>query len=149
LSGWLRRNAQPIQAAASLASAVVAVLALGGIVWQVGQSARQAREQSARDIYREFLNLSIQNPKFANADYCTLKREGSETAYLEYVDYMLYTAEQVLTADPQWRGVVEEQLERHDAAVCRIDSLDDFTPAVAELIEDFKAGGCTGLPQCN
>ena len=71
--GWLESNSRALQALAGLITALLALLALIGVKWQIDASFDSQREQSARDIYREFLNLSISNPEFADPDYCALK----------------------------------------------------------------------------
>jgi hypothetical protein len=60
-----------------------------GIKVQIDANARQQQEQSARDIYREFLNLSISKPEFADPDYCAIKGRSNAGAYENYVEYML------------------------------------------------------------
>ena len=81
---------------------------------QIDASARQQREQSARDIYREYLNLSIfQNPNFSNPDYCAIEGTANEGAYEDYVEYLLYTSEQVLAAMPDWEPTLSARLTPH------------------------------------
>jgi hypothetical protein len=48
------------------------------IPYQVAQADRIQRDQTAREIYREFLNLTVQKPDLANADYCTLEGPGAD-----------------------------------------------------------------------
>ncbi len=59
---WLEQHAKALQALGVIVTMLAAVAALVGIKVQIDASARQAREQSARDIYREYLNLSIARP---------------------------------------------------------------------------------------
>ena len=99
---WLEANSKSIQALGAIVTMLAAVFALIGVKVQIDASARQAREQSARDIYREFLNLSISRPDLADPDLCKIKDDGGTLAYENYLEYALYTAEQLHDASPTW-----------------------------------------------
>ena len=75
---WLERNAKALQAVAAIVTAFAALAALIGIKVQIDANMKQQQVQSARDIYREFLNLSISKPEFAQPDYCTIKDSTNE-----------------------------------------------------------------------
>ena len=149
MRNWLNENAAAIQAGGAIVSAFVAVAAFAAIFWQVTESSRIAREQSARDIYREFLNLSIQNPDFAAPDACALARSPRAAAYDDYVGYMLYTAEQALSVSADdWMPVVGDLFNQHARAICSIDDTNLYTPQAATLIEAFQSTNCQALPPC-
>jgi len=65
---WLRRNTEPLAALGGIATAFAALSALVIIPYQVGQADLIQRDQTAREIYREFLNLTVQKPELAQAD---------------------------------------------------------------------------------
>ena len=88
---WFERNSKGLQAIAAIITAAAAIIALIGVKLQVDASYRVQREQSAKEIYRELLNLSIANPDFVAPNYCTLKQSPKFPAYESYVDYVLYT----------------------------------------------------------
>jgi hypothetical protein len=77
---WLRRNSEALEALGGIATAFAAVTALIVIPYQVTQSDRIQSDQTAREIYREFLNLTVQKPDLAHAKYCTLKDPTQITA---------------------------------------------------------------------
>ncbi len=99
---WIETRAKALQAMAAIVTMTAAVAALVGVKVQIDANARQQRKQSARDIYREYLNLSISKPDFSNPDYCALSGTAIKGAYEDYVEYLLYTSEQVLSAMPDW-----------------------------------------------
>lgn len=146
---WLNENGRALQAGAALVSALVGLIALFAIGWQVNAAGNLAREQSARDIYREFLNLSIQNPQFSDPDYCALEASDKASAYGDYVSYMLYTADQVLSVDREWQPAIDDLLEAHEAAICTIKDGDDYSAPVARSIADFRLDHCAKLLPCS
>ena len=102
--GWLGRNAEPLGAIGAIATAFAALSALIIIPVQIGEADRIQRDQTAREIYREFLNLTVQKPELAQADFCTMSDAKDIAAYGAYVEYALYTAEQMVASSPDWRA---------------------------------------------
>lgn len=70
------------------------------IPYQVAQADRIQRDQTAREVYREFLSLTVQKPELANADYCAPKDPMGQTASAADAEYLLYTAEQMIDTSP-------------------------------------------------
>ncbi len=146
---WLESNAKALQAAAAIVTMMAAIAALVGVKIQIDANARQQREQSARDIYREYLNLSIAKPEFAHPDYCAIRGKAEENAYEDYVEYMLYTDEQILKALPDWQSTLQDRLVPHRALLCSENDWTGDSPEVQALISKFRAKECKGfVPQC-
>ena len=103
LRDWLTRNSEALGAVGAIATAFAALTALVVIPYQIGQADLIQRDQTGREIYREFLNLTVQKPELANADYCAIRDETQRTAYSAYVEYMVYTAEQMVGISDDWR----------------------------------------------
>jgi Tfp pilus assembly protein PilV len=148
MMGWLNRNGEGLQAFGAILTAVLALIALIGVKVQIDSAARQQQAQSARDIYREFLNLSIQNPRLADPDYCGLSTSSEKNGYFNFVAYMLYTSEQVLEMDAEWQPVVADLFETHGAAICTITDLETYSPAVSARIIAFQANSCSTPIDC-
>ena len=147
---WLRAQAPVIEAAAAVVTALAALAALILIPWQIAQNDRLQREQAAREIYREFLNITIQQASVASLTACSVQPGAQAQAYGAYVEYLVYTAEQVLAVDPEgWRETLFDRLTPHRAMLCLYDPADRaaLDPAVAALIEDV-AGDCQATPLC-
>ena len=115
---WLTRNAAPLEALGAIATAFAALTALVVSPYQVAQADRIQRDQTAREIYREFLNMTVQKPEVANADYCALKDQNQIVAYSAYVEYLLYTAEQMIDTSEEWRAPMANYLGDHKAYLC-------------------------------
>ncbi len=146
---WLERNAKAIQGLSAILMVVLALATLAGVKLQIDASARQQREQSARDIYREFLSLSISKPEFADPDVCALRRSAAAGAYENYVEYMLYTADQLLSVSPAWRATMMEHMSAHRGALCGARDWSDDSEEIQRLIEDFRATHCSAAqPEC-
>ena len=139
---WLEQHAKALQALGVIVTMLAAVAALIGIKVQIDASARQAREQSARDIYREYLNLSIARPEFADPDYCAIAGSASEVSYENYLEYTLYTAEQLRSVSPEWDTTMLDHLTAHRAALCADADWSDDTPGVQALLTQYRAAQC-------
>ncbi len=142
MRGWLERRSKALQAVAAVVTSIAAVAALVGVKVQIDASARQQREQSARDIYREFLNISINKPEFADPDYCTIKGGPHAGAYEDYVAYLIYTAEQMLAASSDWDATVLEHMDRHKSYICEQGNWENDSPEVRALIARFRHSQC-------
>lgn len=148
LSRWLKRNAVVVQALTGILTIVFAVAALVGVKLQIDAAARLQREQSARDIYREYLGLGIARPEFARPDYCAIVGTPQESAYESYVDYMLYTAEQAIEADPGWATVFDRNVGHHAAYICSVSDWQDYGSDVRHLIDQLRDRRCRTLRPC-
>ena len=129
MRNWLTRNAPALEAMAAIATAFAALTALVLIPYQVAQADRIQRDQTAREIYREFLNLTVQKPELANADYCTLRDGAQRMAYSAYVEYLLYTAEQMIDTSDEWQKPMANYLVEHKSYLCSL------APHDSELLE--------------
>jgi hypothetical protein len=145
---WFARNAAAVQAVAAAATAIVALGALVVIPWQIGEAERIQREQAARDIYREFLNVTIQHPAWRAADWCAIEGTPPADAYEAYVEYLLYTAEQVVSTDADWREPMGEWIGEHMGYVCARGDWNNYAPEVRRLIDDFRARACASATPC-
>ena len=115
---WLRENSEVIEALGTLLTAFVAAAALIGVKIQIDSSAKVAEAQSAREIYRDFLELSIANPDLADPGQCPAFTPARSIAYTYYLEYMLYTAEQVTQMDAEWQSTFDNTFEEHLDALC-------------------------------
>jgi len=137
LRDWLIRNSEALQALGAMATAFAAMTALVVIPYQVAQADRIQRDQTAREIYREFLNLTVQKPELANADYCALKDPGQTTAYAAYVEYLIYTAEQMIDTSPEWRTPMASYLGDHMSYLCSQGVWDAQSKEIKGLIAEL------------
>lgn len=142
---WLERHATALQAVTGIITMLVAIGALIGVKIQIDATERIQQAQSARDIYREFLNLSIGKPEFATPDLCKIKEGEQRGAYENYVQYMLYTSEQILAADDGWEPTLMSHLAPHRDLLCGDTEWVGDTPEVKSLIERFRKDQCTGF----
>jgi hypothetical protein len=146
---WLGENHQSIQALAAILAGVLAVGTVVGIKWQIDSAARLQREQSARDIYREYLNISMSKPEFAQPDYCAIAVSPQFGAYESYMSYMLYTAEQVFTLGDGWDKVMQAEMDPHGAYLCSADyNAQSFTPEVQSLVNEIRNKQCKSIKPC-
>jgi hypothetical protein len=145
--GWLKRHSEALEGLGGLATAFAALTALIVIPYQIAGSDRIQRDQTAREIYREFLNLTVQKPELANADFCTLDDAGQTTAYTAYVEYLAYTAEQMIDTSPDWRAPMASYLEDHMAYLCSDKVWDSQSPDIKDLMTEL-ALTCVAEVKC-
>ncbi len=146
--GWLNRHSEALEGLGGLATAFATVTALIVIPYQIAQSDRIQRDQTAREIYREFLNLTVQKPDLAHAKYCTLKDPNQITAYTAYVEYLLYTAEQMIDTSPDWRAPMASYLGDHMEYLCSEGIWDAQSPDIRDLVAEL-ALTCEAQHQCD
>lgn len=147
---FLNRNAGAIQAISAILTVLLALGALIGVKVQIDAADRIQRAQSARDIYREFLNLSVANPKFSDPQYCAIRKSGDYGAYESYVNYLLYTSEQLLSVDDEWRDVLKADLAPHNLAICDMEEaeVNGHTDEVQSLLKELRSQSCENPEPC-
>ncbi len=146
---WLARNADTVQAAASVVTAATAVLALSGIALQLRAADDTSRAQSAREAYANHLALAVANPDFAEPkDACALLASARGPAYRAYVDYLLYAAEQMITVEQGWETTFQTSLSAHQILICSEPAIAADTPALQSLIANFTTTTCSSVPDC-
>lgn len=149
LMGWLDRHGKAVQAIIGVLTLIIALGALIGVKIQIDATARLQREQSARDIYREYLSLSIANPDFSDPDYCALAGSKREAAYASYVEYMLYTFEQALDDDSDWTPAFADSLSAHENQICAMTNWSGYGKNVMAEVTKFRARQCGKPLKCS
>ena len=144
---WFDKYGAAIQGIGAFTTALIAVAALIGVKVQIDAAARTQQEQSARDIYREFLNLSISKPEFAEPDYCAIKGSAQASAYHNYVDYLLYTSEQMLIVSPDWEPALTQHLAAHQQYVCGTQDWSGYPENVEAMVGKFRVKACKAAPE--
>jgi hypothetical protein len=68
-------------------------------------SERMQLEQSARDTYRSHLALAVVHPTYAQPlNGCELMTSSQGASYQDFVDHLLYSAEQMLVTAKGWES---------------------------------------------
>ncbi len=102
---------------ANIATAVIAVIALCIAVWQIRVGQQTQREASARDAFKEYLKLAMENPEFADVRLAKVsKSETGRSGYKWFVSYFLFSAEQIHQSfpdDPEWAAALSNQVCYH------------------------------------
>lgn len=149
LQAFLTKHALVLQAGGALVTALAAVLALIVVPWQIWAADRVQQAQSARDIYRDFLNLTVQKPEVAATDLCQVSAPTVRVAYEAYVDHLLYTAEQVMDVSDDWTSPMQAQLDRHRPYLCSwsASDLEVFSDPVAGLLKNVLKN-CPSVKVC-
>ena len=115
---------EDLSAYATIATAIVAVLALFIAIVQILVGKHEARLGVAKSIYKDYLALAMQNPKFSSASYPIesprlheISKDHEEYERYEfYVSYLLFAAEEILHLtknSSEWRSALQAQLRYH------------------------------------
>jgi hypothetical protein len=97
----------------SAVTAIVALVALMGAVWQVIVSRQSQREATASALYGNYLSLAVQYPRLASGSAA----DGSVDEFERYewfVSVMLHAFEQILDlarSDSLWRKPSSSKLD--------------------------------------
>ncbi len=145
---WIKANAAALEASGALLTAFVALAALIAVKLQIDASERIQKAQAAKEIYREYLNITIQNPKLSIASYCAIDSPKERAAYETYVEYLLYTAEQLIEMDANWARPMATEITRHKAYICSRTDWDDYAPAVSDLVGSLQGKICHQVATC-
>ena len=139
--------------AAQIASAAIAIAALGAIYWQVQFNFKLSRDNNVHEIYRAYLQMAVQYPRLAYPESDTavasMTRED-KARYGWFVSYLLYTCEQILGSFPndrEWQRTCEEQIGYHAPYVCSTvlkDEIANYDPPMRALIQKVAAAA----PDC-
>lgn len=147
---WLSRHAETIEAAAATLTALVAVAALIGVKFQLDETERLQKAQSARETYRAHLALAATLPNFAQpTDTCQLIQSDQGGAYRAFVDHLLYSAEQMLEVSDGWEDTFLKELAVHTDYICSADGPVGETEDTLRLIARFNSLSCPSTPICS
>jgi len=125
-----------LNAYAALITAVVACFALFIATLQILVSRHEGRLGVAKSIYKDYLLLAMQNPKFSAASYpknnprlYEFSNEKDEYERYEfYVSYLLFASEEILLltkGSKEWYASLEAQLRYHALYLQGLDLPDD------------------------
>ena len=148
MNEFVKRHAAVIEASAAALTAIVAVLALFGVLYQVRAAATIQAQQSARDAYRNHLALAVTVPDLAEpSDACGIIAGEKAAAYDAFVAHLLYAAEQMLEVDPDWREVFRREIAPHQTYVCSYQG-QFLSDGVLDDILAEMAAQCPKTPIC-
>jgi hypothetical protein len=108
---------------AQMAQAAVALLGFVAILFQINELRSNARAASARQAFLGYTDLAFKNPKFAQADYDTIKVGGRDerVQYESFVSYFLYACEETIAAFAdrrEWQASCDYDLKPHLPFLC-------------------------------
>ena len=131
-------------------TAVVTLVALIGVVWQVAASRDLAALQSARDAYRGHLALAVTVPDLAAPESaCALMRDAKKApAYDAFVSHLLYAAEQMLEQQPDWEALFRRELEPHLVYLCTYQAEFLTEGPLDALLTRMVREECAEVPPC-
>lgn len=102
-------------------TAIVAVVALGGAIWQVLVARKSQREATASELYGNYLALAVEYPLLASGQISVpvVGRSTNEEfeRYEWFVSLMLHAFEQILDLtkeDPSWQKALRDQIHYHE-----------------------------------
>jgi len=121
-TGWWQRYGNLSQ----MASAVASIVALTFVAYQVSLIEVTSRKASARTIYQNYSNASLQHPDLIKPDFATIKRDPVKyEQYKWYVGQMLFAYDEMIdTGDKSWIDSFHYELAHHTALLCELRAND-------------------------
>ncbi len=103
--------------AATVAIAVIAAIAAFLTAWAAINARESQREATAKDIYRDYLKLAFQHPRFANPrQFEDVGDLNKKEEYRWFVAFMLNCCDEIACTHSKnkgWRTTVREDLRLH------------------------------------
>jgi hypothetical protein len=103
---------------ATVALAAIAVIAAFITAWAAINARNSQREATAKDIYRDYLKLAFQHPKFANPEaFGDLAAMSKNEEYRWFVAFMLNSCDEIArikSRDKGWRKTIRLDLRMHE-----------------------------------
>jgi hypothetical protein len=121
----LSECAEVVGGFATAGTFIVALFALGFAHIQIREAKKIQREATAKDLFRDYLQLAFEHPKFANPDKFIgndkdkWKRKGEwneDERYKWFVAFMLNACDEIIRSLPRdetWRRAILEDLRFH------------------------------------
>jgi hypothetical protein len=122
---WIFENAEKLGGFATVGMLFVAIVALAFAIVQICVTRNSQREATAKDIYRDYLKLAFENPKFANpakfvgtAKGCWKNKDEwkQDERYRWFVAFMLNSYDEIASTnlrDETWRKVILYDFKFH------------------------------------
>jgi hypothetical protein len=114
---------EEISAYGTAFAAAVAAVALAIAAYQIKVSRSDARRGTAHQIYKDYLRMAMENPKFSSAAYPRdrpllyeiEKNPLQYESYEYYVASLLFAAEGILEScsDKEWTAALTDQMKYH------------------------------------
>ena len=150
---WLVRRSIEITAVLDMVRVTLMVGAILLASEQISSQWRIQNEQDARAAFRDYLRISMENPKYSHPDLLERDFDDVEAEeYFWYVQLMSQTFEEVFAHVPEvdaWIDLAEVQLTLH----CRFFASENyvadlysaqFQETIAKILAEQKPGYCSG-----
>ena len=147
--GWIRDNADAIEATGTVVSAAATVGAILAIGYQLNRADHAQTLQAARVSYQNHLNQSLAFPSLAAPkDECGLLVPAIDPSYGTFMEQLTYTAEQMLSVENGWDSTFTRRLETHVQYVCLMGREMAETEQARQLLDRFIKLRCPKTPTC-
>lgn len=147
--GWIRDNAESIEAVGTVVSAAATVGAILAIGYQLNRADQAQTLHAARVSYENHLNQSLAFPNLAAPkDECALLVPTIDPSYGTFMEQLTYTAEQMLSVENGWDGTFTGRLETHVQYVCLMGREMAETEQARLLLDGFIEQRCPATPTC-
>ena len=120
----------------TVATAVLALVALLGVFYQVAEGRKAQREATASQLYASYLTLAVEYPRLAGAEVKKHELEEYER-YEWFVSVMLHACEQILEltqGDTAWRKTILSQFIYHKDYLAEEFDPEEYSNEVGKLV---------------
>jgi len=140
-SGWSQKWGNVAQ----MVSAVAALCAVVGVVFQLNLIRGNAKDASARQVYMSYSEATLKYPELSELNLDKLKADPLQYGrYKNFVGLMLFAYDEILSVydTPEWRNSFNEDLSHHLKYLCestaaRQDEM--YFKKMRELLREARA----------
>ena len=138
---------------AQIASALVSMVALAFVAYQVWSIRTNARIATARQVYMSYSEASLRYPELAEPDLQKLRANPTEwVRYKSFVAHLLFAYDEIVDVydEPEWRRSFEEDVRFHLPYICSDMpmSLDEmYFPKMRALLKAERAKCAAASPK--
>ncbi len=133
---------------AQIASALIASVAVAGVIVQIRIGQHNAQLASAREVYMSYSQAGLQHPELAEPDYAALRQDRLKfIQYKAYVAHMLFAYDEILSLgdQPEWTATFNYDLPDHRDYLCEQRDprfYAQYYRKMRDLIAEFQATNC-------
>ena len=133
---------------AQIVSAVAALCAVIGVIFQLYLIRGNAKETSARQVYMSYSEATLKYPELSQPNFDNIKADPVEyVRYKNYVSRMLFAFDEILSVydTPEWRNSFNEDLKYHARYICE-DTTPEFDKMYFPKMRQLLSGARSRCP---
>jgi hypothetical protein len=121
----------------------LAALGLCATAIQVHRNRTSQRENTAKSIYRDYLQMAVNDPLLADGDFQKITTSNGLEKYRWFVSYLLWACEEIIEFAPKdeiWDRDVRQQIGYHRQYLLSSEFKENELGFYSEKLQDYIVG---------